>query len=282
MDDLVHTFPEIRVDHYERSNTLTKYPCFIVPKGKKVFAWFTRFEKQPICIFLHSQCNEIQKIYHYYVSFKEELCEGAGTVLYGTLLDRAFVAETLYYYRGKYRKDDFMVRLSLLKECLGMIRTSFYLGSITFHLPHTCFQRGFLDATTMPYDVYGLLQLSTKPQMVLFKPLFATFLIKKREETEDVYELYALNDQKQNTFYSTALVNDFKTSHFLRRGFHPNVRSYKEMEESDSDEEGPKISEKVISCIFIPEFRRWKPYVFETKKMDSILFIQNQEKKISG
>jgi hypothetical protein len=171
--------------------------------------------------------------------------------------------------------------LALLKECLGLIRPSFYLGSITFHLPHTCFQRAFLDATTMPYDVYGLLQLSAKPRLVLFKPLFATFLIKKREETEDVYELYALNDQK-HTFYSTALVNDFKTSHFLRRGFFPNVRSYKEMEESESEDEGTPFSEKIVSCIFIPEFRRWKPYVFETKKIDTVLFIQNQEKKISG
>ena len=126
MDELVHTFPEIRLEKYERANTLTKYPCFIIPKGKKVFAWFTRLEKQTICIFLHSQCNEIQKIYHYYVSFKDELCEGTGTILYGTLLDRAFVVETLYMYRGKYRKDDFLVRMALLKECLGMIRPSFY------------------------------------------------------------------------------------------------------------------------------------------------------------
>jgi hypothetical protein len=54
------------------------------------------------------------------------------------------------------------------------------------------------------------------------------------------------------------------------------------MEESESEDDGTPFSEKIVYCIFIPEFRRWKPYVFETKKIDTVLFIQNQEKKISG
>ena len=76
---------------------------------------------------------------------------------------------------------------------------------------------------------------------------------------EDVYELYALDDTHTLQFVSTALVNDFKTSHMMKRLAYRNKPTYKNIELSDSEEE-EILGEFCVHCLFIPEFKRWKPY----------------------
>ena len=76
---------------------------------------------------------------------------------------------------------------------------------------------------------------------------------------EDVYDLFALDEKSELQFYSTALVNDFKTSHFIKNHAFKNKPNYKNVELSDSEEE-ESLGEFCVQCLYIPDFKRWKPY----------------------
>ena len=94
-----------------------------------------------------------------------------------------------------------------------------------------------------------------------------------------MYELFVLNELNVPVFYSTALVNDFKTSHFINKLFCKKI-NYKNVEFSDSEEESnleTKPNNIYVGCLFIPEFKKWKPYGI--KNIDFIKTIQFLEKK---
>ena len=100
-------------------------------------------------------------------------------------------------------------------------------------------------------------------------------------DNEDVYNLYALNEKNDLTLYSSALVNDFKTSHFLKKLFRIKT-NYKNIEFSDSEDEDAIINEKkeiYVSCIYIHEFKKWKPYLSKRGEIDSTKIIIFKEKK---
>jgi hypothetical protein len=277
MDALTQNFPQIQLPFYERINHLGNHLSLFIPKGPKYFAWFTYLENKPICIFLHNDHNQIQTAIHHYASFKEEL--SLGTILYGTLIDQHFVCENLFYFKGKHVQGNYTEKLSQLKDVLNMTRNSDFNGSVSFHLPYMTQQKVLLECSNMPYAVYGILQLQSKPRLYVLQPTICTFRAKKREETEDVYELMAYNENKELSFYSTALINDFKTSHFMKKLFYKNKTTYRTSEFSDSEEEYE--GDVHVGCIFVPEFRRWKPFI-KGERVDSIQQIQFNEKKIYG
>jgi len=116
--------------------------------------------------------------------------------------------------------------------------------------------------------------------MLLLHNLFGNFNIKK-DSLEDVYNLYTLDEKNQLSLYSTALVNDFKTSHFLKKLFRIKT-TYKNVEFSDEDDEikDLQVSKEIwISCIYIQEFKKWKPYVSKFSGADSTKTIVFKEKK---
>lgn len=254
------------VKPYNKTNTLSKQTGLFIPKGPKYFACFTYLDNKPVCVFIDQ--NKEQSIH--YVSFKEELC--LGTLIYGTLIKNNFVCEHIYYYKNELVKE----QLSTLKIILdGMIRDSDYLGSISFKLPHMVNNSYILECSNLPYIIYGILQGN---QILIIQNILGGFQIKKRIDTEDVYELFVLNELNESVFYSTALVNDFKTSHFLKNLFFKRTPNYKSIEFSDSEEE--EIIERPIfvGCLYISEFKKWKPYGL--KPQDSLNKIHFLEKKI--
>lgn len=268
MDELSKSFPKIQIESFQKTSFLSPGINILIPKGPKAFAWFTYLEKLPICIFLLVEGNEIQKVTHHYVSFKEHL--SLGTIFYGTLLQQQFIIENLYYEKGERGFLSYSDKLLRMKDLLGDIQKCEFKESIQFYLPKMCQQRLLLEASNMPYAVYGILSLQYSRLFVLANT-FCTFLAKRREELEDVYDLYALDDEKNIQFYSTALLNDFKTSHFMKRLSFKNKPNYKNIELSDSEEEEP-LGEFCVQCIFIPEFKHWKPY---SSKTTSISFIRD-------
>jgi len=277
MEILQSKFPPIEIQTFDIIHNLSKQQSLFIPKGPKYFAWFTYFEKKPICIFLPVENNEIQKLVHCFVSFKEELSIGLGTILYGTLLDSRFVVENIYYKQFKITKS-YNERLSLIKDVLDCIHHSNYPRSVSFHFPMISKQRFILEASNMPYQVYGILQLFNTPKLFILHKTSRTFLAKKREETEDVYELFAYDERDQLQFVSTALINDFKTSNFMRKNMFKNKNNYKNIEISDSEEE-EYLGDIIVTCIFIPEFKKWKPYSMKNKRIDLIKEIKITEKK---
>jgi hypothetical protein len=251
-----------------------------IPKGPKYFAWFTYIDNKPVCIFLNIDNNEIQKIYHYYVAFKEEL--SLGTILYGTMYDKKFVCENLFYLKGTEINCPFIEKLEMIKDTLNSIHCSDYLGSISFFIPKIIKKNVLVECTNLSYNVYGLLTVNNNPKIFILNQHLFPFMIKKREDYEDVYELYAYNDKNVLTFYSTALVNDYKTSHNLKKIFYKNLITYKNVEFSDNEEEEENLGDFYVECIFIPEFKKWKPYVFKGTKATVIRNLENYEKKIFG
>jgi hypothetical protein len=111
--------------------------------------------------------------------------------------------------------------------------------------------------------------------MFVLHTILGGFQIKKRPETEDVYELFTLNDEHQSIFYSTALVNDFKTSHFLKTLFYKKRLTYKNVEFSD-DEDDIEVQDNIyVGCLYISEFKKWKPYVLKNQdSLKKILFLE--------
>jgi len=254
------------IKQYERINALTNATCMYIPKGAKMFACFTYVDNKPSCIFINRDGKQMMN----YVSFKEELC--LGTLIYGTLVKNIFVCEHIYFYKNEPAK----VQLPLIKTVLEtMVRDSDYLGSISFKLPYMANSSFILECSNLPYSTYGILQNS---KLLVIQTILGGFKIMKRPETEDIYELFVLNANNTFDFYTTALVNDFKTSHFLKTLFYKKKKSYKSIEFSDSEDEEIIDREHFVGCLYIPEFKKWKPY--EIKQPDFIKKIHFIEKNI--
>lgn len=295
MEKLLLCFPKINLIQYELTNHLTKnVTCLFIPKGPKLFAWFTYYNNQCICLF----CNQEQnKIFTKYVSFKDEL--SLGTIIYGTLVDNYFVCESIYLYKNQIIGGNFINKLNLIKDLLmfSIKDSELNHNSISFKLPQMNNQissKVLLECSNLPYQVYGILQIDqpqSRPKIIILHHLFGNFIIKKGS-LEDVYNLYALNEKKEPLLYSTALVNDFKTSHFLKKLFRIKT-TYKNVEfsddeniesnvkdlESDIDKDKVEKLDKYVSCIYIHEFKKWKPYISKQGIVDFTKTIVIKEKK---
>jgi len=289
MDKLIHLFPKISKINYDIVSNLKNSTCLFIPKGPKVFAWFTYYNNKSICLFYN---QDQEKIFTKYVSFKEEL--SLGTIIYGTLIDNHFVCETIHLYKNETIGGNFITKLNLIKDILKFsIKDSVFDHQISFKLPQMSNSKIVLECSNLPYHVYGILQIDNRPKMIILSHLFGHFHIKKDESLEDVYNLYTLenqidqnetihkNDKNKFVFYSTALVNDFKTSYFLKKLFRIKT-TYKNIEfELEPEEVIDSVKEQTeyVSCIYIHEFKKWKPYISKHGIPDSSKTIVFKEKK---
>lgn len=247
---------------YDKTNTLTKQMSLFIPKGPKYFALFTYTNNKPLCYLIDNTGHRE----HRYVSFREEL--SMGTLLYGTLVSNCFVCEHVCLFKNEKVPDT----MDMIKRIVAMTQESNYLGSISFKLPFMAKSSLILECSNLPYTVYGIVQ---KKRILILQNIICGFKIKKCEG-EDIYQLHAMNDDGSYAYYSNALVNDFKTSHFLKTLFYKRKANYKSVEFSDSEDEeyGRDI---FVGCLFISEFKKWKPYI--VKCSDFIKKIQLTEKK---
>jgi hypothetical protein len=247
---------------YDKTNTLTKQMSLFIPKGPKYFASFTYTDDKPVCYLIDKTGHKE----HRYVSFREEL--SMGTLLYGTLISNCFVCEHVCLFKNEKVPDS----MDMIKTIISMTQDSDYLGSISFKLPYMAKSSLILECSNLPYTVYGIVQ---KKRILILQNIICGFQIKKCEG-EDIYQLYAMNDDGSYAYYSNALVNDFKTSHFLKTLFYKRRANYKSIEFSD-DEAEENERNIFVGCLFIPEFKKWKPYIVKTA--DFLKKIQFNEKK---
>jgi hypothetical protein len=271
MDELCQSFPKVQLDVFQKTSSLSGVGL-LLPKGPKAFAWFTRLRQTPICILLPIDGNEIQKATHIYVSFKESLAE--GTILYGTYSQRQFVIENIYYEKGRQVYLSYLEKLGRIKSILEQIHPCVSKESVPFYLPKMVQSKYLLEASNMPYPVYGI--LTTHGQLFILMSHLCTFLAKRKEEMEDVYELYALQDTVL-TFYTTALINDFKTSHQMKQRAFKNKPNYRNVELSDSEEE-ECLGDFCVQCLFIPEFKRWKPLAYKSLPLSTVREVKIKER----
>lgn len=272
MDELTHHFPKIHINTFHKSSQLSGVGL-LLPKGPKSFAWFTRFKQSPICILLPIEGNEIQKITHIYVSFQDSLSE--GTILYGTFFQHQFVVENLYYEKGQPVYLSYAEKLGRIKGILDQIHPCTSRESVPFFLPKMIQSRYLLEASNMPYPVYGI--VTVQGQLFTLCSRLCTFLAKRKEEMEDVYELYALGDNQEMVLYTTALINDFKTSHQMKQRAFKNKPHYQNIEYSDSEEE-ESLGDFCVQCLFIPEFKRWKPLAYKSLPLSTVRDLKIKER----
>jgi hypothetical protein len=141
------------------------------------------------------------------------------------------------------------------------------------------------ESTNVPYKTKYILQFNNnKIKSLNLEDYIVSFKILKRREYEDVYELWNMNNHGNYEFYSTALVNDLKTSNFLKNDiFNLNINYKNSQFLNDTILEELEWNfyknEFFVGCIFIPEFRKWKPIVKKTNA-DILKSILNLEKKI--
>jgi hypothetical protein len=76
----------------------------LIPKGMKVYVWFTYFEDKNVCLVLSYDKEKkiLNQVYNYPCVFTSECA--LGTIMYGTLFDyneiKHFTCEDIFYYKG--------------------------------------------------------------------------------------------------------------------------------------------------------------------------------------
>lgn len=298
-DALLRDFPNIKlsyetvthkkVDSYDRA--------WLIPSGKKCFAWFTTFQDQVICAILELNMGKTHNIRHVKLvkcCFDRTLAY--GTILYGTLFyynDHPFFSvEHIYQYKGRMVKTHEVV--DTLMRC-DIQQVAYNRHFVVFGLPITATNDTTLHAqiTSAPYPIYAIhyvsengakrwiMNLDTYHRIAMqaIKPVIAsvkpsttlstksrTRLICKPDLQTDVYHLYT----STNEYVGVACVPDYKTSVMLNSIF----RRIKEnvdldaLEESDTEEdfENPNVDKYVdltktclMECVYHYRFKKWTP-----------------------
>lgn len=234
----------------------------LIPCGKKYLATFKEDNKNPLCI-LYDTEHKIHK--HIYVAFDPILT--LGTTIYGTLVDNIFVCEDITYYKNNKINKGMKYSYELLEHILNTyIKFSYVHNVVNFKLPYMTNQEPIFKVSEMNYPIYGIVQLRPKPFLYKLSKLFGHFIIYKNMELNDVYGLYVMND-KEEFFYCNAFVNDIKTSYLLRKLF-KNKKTYKNIEYSDDESEEERVIEKqYIICLYLPSYKKWKPYKYNNRKI---------------
>lgn len=291
--EMLKKLPPIRKEdvcyHYQRrennNNDNNKLKLFL-PYGKKMLLWFLTYDSKRYSIVMEFNDHKqtIQKCFFQYMAFKPELCEGCGTMIWCTKMKGQFCLNKLIYLKGqKYTKplwSSHMIELKYILE--NYIHKMDYGSFFTLGLPIMTNrnQSLLLQATSLPYEVYGILS-STNYRNSLFECM-ANFRVVPNDIKRDIYDLECKDDVLGTIVHGRAFVNDFKTSLFLKYIFQCKDTTYKDAEYSDDEDSVPEkeIRPMVVSCVYIPKLRMWKPYKRTKDSMDhnkKIIFIEKKK-----
>ena len=271
---------------YKYTNKLSSDIYLLIPKGLKYFLYFTYKDNEPVCLLYKNS------VFVKYVYISYNIVLSLGTILYGTLINNEFIVEKLILYKNKLIKNEISNLDILLYILTYEINKRRIKNTFSIKLPYITKDKSIYSFSNVPYTIYSILEYK-RNKMFLLKNLFSNFIIKQDTELFNVYNLY-LN----NGYYNKACVNDIKTSEFLNNIF-KNKLHYMTNEHSDeesdehSDEESDEHSDediddnekrskekinKYVTCIYIPELKKWKPYeVNSLNKVDDINHVKKIE-----
>lgn len=174
--DILRTFPHIELS-YETITHKKVFACqfaFAIPLGKKFFAWFSKYNGSPVCIFLEisSENNGIQNINVEKVSanpldLHSDLYNGTifyGTVFQDTTFKHLFSIENVFYIEGKnvsHKTLDqkLMDTCKLISTKKSMFQTPFCNTTIFFGLPlifPNFTQEMNAEIQNLPYKISGI------------------------------------------------------------------------------------------------------------------------------
>ena len=307
LNEILEDFPNFELSYEKKLHKKVQSDIYLcIPKGKKYFAWFKIYKNTPICLFLEINRHKksIENIEHFQFPFNKILCAGQGTILYGTMFfvnkKRCYNIENIYYFRGNNMK--FSNNYVKIKEMYNLMenyikQSYFNNNSILMGLPliDTNYYNLQKKINNLYYDVFCIqyrLLYKNKPYLneliKINKQIYKYFLVKP-SIVNDIYDLYVLNNNKYEKF-SIACIPDYKSSvmmNSLFRNIKENI-NLDALEESDDEDEFENISldkyvdldkKYVMKCLYLPNFKSWKPIEVVSQKVSEkreILFYKKK------
>lgn len=289
--NLIKISPEIKSSdlcyNYQKSNNYNKNLNIYLPQGKKLVLWFLKYDNKPYSILMeiNEQNNKIEKCYFQYTCFKEELTNGCGTLLWCTKIENELSLNKIIYYMGeKYKKKLILENLNDIKYMLDNYTKNINNSEfIQFKIPIISSNKNFInEASCLNYNVYSI--ISQNNYIIPFHNYMCNFSVSVIDHLKDIYSLSCINNDELE-IYCNAFINDFKTSRFLKDVFKIKNKDYTEIEFSDNDSDDCSqdiiYDDKIITCIFIPDLKKWKPYKTSYKKYidnyKKIKYIENKK-----
>jgi hypothetical protein len=287
---LINKFPKIELFYDNILHRKVHTDIYIlIPNGIKVFAWFTYYKNQNICVIVHlNKYNLITKIENTILSFDKNL--SYGTIIYGTYFTynnmKYISCEDIYYYKGEYIYDNkdgnYIERLKLLKKIFDseLKQIAYTKNFAILGLPFitNSLKDAFNNIKSLPYSVKGVLCRDYNKQkeegILLNKEVrhSETIFKIKADIQADIYNLYCSDNHSNNHnyLYNIACIPDYKTSVMMNKHFRfiKENRRLDSLEESDEEEEFENISDdkfvnlkKIVymKCVYVKKFRKWKP-----------------------
>ena len=298
MNEIIKKIPKINI-----FNDINKYKSInekgvkvYIPYGKKYLAWFTKYDGKCCCILIkynkqydkEKRCNKFTMMNPRIVfsCFKDILTLGIGTIFYGTIYNNTnFIIEQTPYLKGERNNiNNFYDNIDFSKNVISdyiknVDLTGIQINNINFYLPTMSYSRQpILESSTIDYMTYQIVDANSK--YIILHNMILDFKVTNTPQN-DVYNLYTIDNNK-TVFFDTAFINDFKTSHIMNTKFKEKkgkfkYKNYIDNETSDcEDNEVPYITideknnndtfvekELTISCLYIPEKNKWKPYKFD-------------------
>ena len=284
--------PKIEPDkfkyNYDANNIINKKTNVYIPYGKKYLIWFTKYNGNNYSFLIELKQNIIKNIKFIYSSFREELTNGKGTIIYGTMMNNKFCCEKLIYFMGnEYNEKYILKHIEKMKyiieyyfhELKGEHFLNLYIPFISIN------QNNIIqEACNLSYRVYEIKHNNNAN--IKISNYSCNFKIKVYDELRDIYELYYYHNGNYKK-YCNAYINDIKTSQYLRNKFNNTLKSYENIEliDDEEDKDNTEIQnnvdkEYIITCVYIPNCKKWKPYFFvNNSKVDNYQIIKNIENK---
>ena len=272
---ILNNLPHIDYDkyRYEYTKNYAKERINIyIPQGRKYLIWFTKYNNEPFCFLITIQKNRkitTRDMRFRYASFRPNISDGDGTIIYGTCIDNEFVCEKIMYLKGNvYKKVAITEHMRDIKRLLESSIRNIQSGDfINLKMPFMNYSRDFIYcASNLSYPVYEIRHDDNRSHKMSY--LMLDFKIRCIDEYRDIYNIYCLDSENHEHCIEKVYVNDFKTSNMLRKRFNKNLKNYREIELSDDEDENDKDSlsptEMIyyVKCIYIREHKKWKPYKF--------------------
>jgi len=320
--DIIKRFPNIELS-YERINhnkvhnkTHDKYKhCNLfsaIPKGKEVFAWFTYYNNQKVCIilYLNDLISRKEKLFSNIeitsCIFDSSLC--LGTIFFGTIFhsnkNKYFCIQNIHFYKGNnIDYYYFQKKLALMMTIFNNeIKNKAYTQKqIIFGLPIMSENKDTLinKLDTLPYQILYIQCLYLHKHSIIYNLPYTRVYYSNNYENaptlifnitpsiqNDIYLLHCFHNNKFKHFYDFAFIPDYNTSVMMNKLF----RIIKEndnldlLEESDDEDEFQNINldkfvylDKTVSmiCSFNFRFKKWVPIKYSNSKKICNLYTLN-------
>jgi hypothetical protein len=138
--NLLQRLPKIElsyeiIPHKKVSNNYNA--CIAIPFGIKCYAWFTFYGEDDVCFIMEiNKEKKINKVSYFVLdkTITHKIC--LGTLLYGTFIEKQFIIEDIFLYKGMNVQNlHYGEKLGFLENMIMLINDKYKKMFITFHLP---------------------------------------------------------------------------------------------------------------------------------------------------